>query len=118
MDIAKFSGGLSFSFILRWKFCRSSVTYYLYAPSLGSFPPRLKKKYGALTFYVQICKFESPRSTPQKRKFKKRAARQRQINLHAVQQLITCSGVREGLGEGLSRTVTSAKREVKEGDAS
>ena len=45
-------GGLSFSFILRFaslsvatasrsKFRRSSVTYYMYAPSLGSFPPRL-----------------------------------------------------------------------------
>ena len=42
--------GLSFSFIRRWKFHRSSVTYYMYAPSLGSFPPRLKKKYFALSF--------------------------------------------------------------------
>ena len=30
---------------------------------------------------------------------------------------LTCSGVGEGMGEGLSQTVTSAKREVKEGDA-
>ena len=37
--------------------------------------------------------------------------------LHVVQQPLTCSGVREGLGEGLPPTVTSAKREVKEGDA-
>ena len=27
------------------------------------------------------------------------SVRQRQINLHAVQQPLTCSGVREGLGE-------------------
>ena len=37
--------------------------------------------------------------------------------LHVVQQPLTCSGAREGLGEGLPPTVTSAKREVKEGDA-
>ena len=34
-----------------------------------------------------------------------------------MQQPLTCSGVKEGLGEGLPPTVTSAKREVKEGDA-
>ena len=36
----------------------------------------------------------------------------------AMSPHLTCSGVGEGLGEGLSPTVTSAKREVKEGDAS
>gem|GEM_PF-4256912 len=39
------------------------------------------------------------------------------FDLYVVQQPLTCSGVREGLGEGLHPTVTSAKREVKEGGA-
>lgn len=32
----------------------ASVTYYIYAPSPRSPLPRLTKKYGALTFYIQI----------------------------------------------------------------
>ena len=48
---------------------------------------------------------------------RKTQGRFEKFDLHVVQQPLTCSGVREGLGEGLPPTVTSTKREVKEGDA-
>jgi len=104
----------------------------MYALSLGSFPPRLKKKNGAFNFLRSNLKSNLQIWVTETRTLKTSNLNQICDALLTEQSSVATSNVQWGwrgflhrcassckqTGEGLSQTVTSAKREVKEGDAS